>query len=649
MPLIFGAYSQLPPGTPVSMLERSLTQVYKPLLTYLYQHPDIRMHLFLPPHMLQWFEQNYPEINMLIADLCKKEQVEMLTGGFFLPLLHQLPTKDRSSQIEQTTTFIRKRYGKRARTIWLYNQVWSPALVATLDVCMVDRLIISGYAQGLQRTVAKEPYVMQEMGKTLEIFFSDDRIAALVADLGMGRIDWKDVVHTLFSLPKDPSLTRRTVMVNLDQLLAAYSIAVSNPPVLDMLVLFIDFLRSHWDTTMELLSFVEKGKIEKKGYLEAGWYGRDSFVTDVTSSNEMLVRYEELNHLYGRLMYVCELAKLFRKKGEEKKHLEELLCKAQNGGVYVFDVTGGCYRSNYRKQVYRAMNEAQRLLCTTDQSRYPREIDIDFDGKKELIWMGKNIMVVLDTKGGSLSEINYLVTGWNYGDTFSGYAHECQHLGTMPMRDGIFQRSFSDVLLPIDTQPQAYAKYIPQQTFDAGSYEYHLAIQDRSRNEITASRLFTDLPFCLGTLEIEKRYWLRTHTIVVQFTVRNRGKHRAKGLFGSELNLSLGTRDGRLAPCYTIEKNHNRSLGEGKVVVEQVKNVRIADQANKTLLTYASDARFTLHKEEVCVQLATVMGMEVLYLYTHVLPLWTIDLVPGESASWTIGLRMERRSRTNSE
>ena len=107
--MICGAYSQIAPGTPSSIMESLLSEVYKPVLTYIYQHPEMKIHFFLSGAVLEWFELHHPEINMLIADLVKKEQLEMLTGAYYQPLLSLLHPKDRSSHIEATTTFIRKK------------------------------------------------------------------------------------------------------------------------------------------------------------------------------------------------------------------------------------------------------------------------------------------------------------------------------------------------------------------------------------------------------------------------------------------------------------------------------------------------------------------------------------------------------------
>ncbi|HCG62268.1 MAG TPA: hypothetical protein DHV69_02780 [Sphaerochaeta sp.] len=647
MPLIVGAYSQLSPGTPLPLLERALTDAYKPLLTYIYKHPELHIHVYIPGSILEWFEQNHPEMNMLIADLVKKEQVELTTGPYQQPVLQVVPGKDRSSQLESTTTFIRKRFGKRARTAWFYNQIWNPSFVSTMGMGMLDRLLISSYDRlhGIQ--VATEPFVMQDLGKTIEVFPFDDRIDALVESLGNATCGFKEFAETLLKMTFDESDMYKTVMINLDRLLQGCALNQGLPPPIDLIIMILDRLAKVPDSDTVLLSSIPTGIISTRGYLGSAWYGRDSSVLDLGSYNDMFIKYEELNHLYGRLLYLIDLAKLYRKNKDTKKRVESLLVKATSGGALVLDPSGGCYRNAYRKYVYRYLNDAEKILAATEEIPYPRELDLDFDGHNELIWMGRNIGVVVDAKGGTLAEINYLPTGWNYGDTFTGYAAESDRLSFPSIRDGSFQRSFNDVFLPHDGRIEFYAKHIGRQTFDAGSHIYDLSIVDRSQNEIQTRCIFENLPFGLGSLELTKRYRFRTHTVVVDFSIHNIGKHRSRGLFGSELNLSIGIKDQKELTLYTVEKSRNRNLAEGRVVAPNLKNFRIPDDVNKTLISFASDNRFTLYKDDFRVKLATVMGMEVLYEYTQVLPLWDFDLQPEESLEWTIGFRIERRLRVS--
>jgi hypothetical protein len=644
MPLFVGAYSQLPPGTPLPILERALSEVYKPVLTYIYKHPELTMHIYIPGTILEWFEQNHPEMNMLIADLVKKEQVELLTGAYQQQVLHVLPGKDRSGQLETTTTFIRKRFGKRARTAWFYNQIWNPSFVSTMGLGALDRLIISSYDRLHDVQVATDPFVMQDLGKTIEVFPFEDSIDLLISQLSIHEITLKEFTERLTSLRFDKGDSHRTIMINLDRLMQASSVQPSSPSLIDLLVLILDRLSLEHDSETTLLSSIPLGTLESKGYINAGWYGRDSSLVDISSFNEMFIKYSELNHLYGRLLYLVDLARLYRKNKDIKKRVESLLVRAGAGGAFVFDSSGGCYRSSHRKYAYRYLNEAERLLSLGEDIPYPRELDIDFDGKQEIVWIGKNIGSVIDTKGGTLAEINYLPTGWNYGDTFTGYASETERLAFSSLRDGSFQRSFNDVFLPHDAKIEFYAKHLSKQVFDTSGLSYSLEVSDKSQNEITSHCKIEQIPFGIGCIELTKQYRFRTHTIVVDFTLKNCGPHRSRGLFGSELNLSLGMKDDQVS-LYTVEKSRNRNLAQGRVVAPNLKNVRIPDPLNKTLLSLASDIRFTLYKDDFLVKLETVMGFEILYEYTQVLPLWDFDLNPNESVQWTVGFRIERRSR----
>jgi 4-alpha-glucanotransferase len=647
MTLILGVYSQLSSGTPAPIMERALSELYKPLLTYLYKHPELRLHLYLPGPVMEWLEQNHPEVNMLIADLCKKEQLEMVTGGFQQPVLHILPAKDRSVQIEETTTFIRKRYGKRAKTIWFYNQIWNPAFVSTMGLCSVDRLIISPLERLHDTVVAVEPFVMQDMGKTIEVFPSHVQISEIVADLSLGKLAYKDFHERLMLINTTEGCAYETVMVNLDQLMEACAVNPSLPSPLDMFAQILEHFHTRVYPT-RLLASLPVGELDCRGYLAAGWYGRDSQLVDISYYNQIFTKYDELNYLYGRTLYLMELSKMYRKNREVKKRVEQLLQKSVNGAPYVLDSSGGCYRSSYRKNVYKYLNDAEKLLATQEDVVYPREVDIDFDGHLEHVFLGKNISVVLDSKGGTLSSINYLPTGWNYADTFTGYAQEAERLAFSSLRDGSFQKSFNDVFLPATGRLDQFSKHNGKATFDTSGTLYSVTICDRYGGDVLTKAEFKDLPFGLGHLVLEKRYKFRTHTIVIEFSLTNKGDYSSMGYFGSELNLSIGTR-GAEAALYTVEKSRNRAIPPGKVVLTNLKNVRIPDDINKTILSFASDASFSLCKDDFKVQLVTLVGLEVLYEYTQVLPLWEFNLSPGESFAWTLGFLIEQRIKPNSD
>jgi hypothetical protein len=84
-------------------------------------------------------------------------------------------------------------------------------------------------------------------------------------------------------------------------------------------------------------------------------------------------------------------------------------------------------------------------------------------------------------------------------------------------------------------------------------------------------------------------------------------------------------------------------------VAPNLKNVRVSDDLNRTIISIASDSRFDLIKDDFWVRLPTVMGMEELYSHTLLLPLWEFNLAPGEEVRWTLAFRIERRAKRPSK
>ncbi len=632
--MIFGAYSQVPPGTPHTILQSLLSGVYKPVLTYIYQNPEIRIHLYLSVTVLEWFEQNHPEMNMLIADLVKKDQVELLTGTSEQAVLPLLQPKDRSQQIEETTTYIRKRFQKRPKSLWLYNQIWAPNLVSVMRLSLVDRLIISNYLQQHDSLYLDEPFIMQDIGKSIEIVPLQHRLEQMVDQLGKGELSASQFEEILNLYGPEMRSSSAAVMINLDALVKASERDHSLADPGELFTLICQTLVIPEGTEALLASIPVRKLTQVRGYLPMGWYGYDSFLNSENNVNDMFFKYEELNHLYGRMHHVSELARVYRKNKDIKKRVEIYLRRAQNGAPFVRDVFGGCYRREYRQYVYRQLNEAENLLSHHEDISYPREADLDFDGEKEILAMSRNLLVVIHTRGARLQEMNYLPTGWNYLNTFTGYQREAQRTSLHSLVDGTFQNSFHDVLLPHDGFD--YSRYSRRHAsvHDTATDEWVVSIDERKSQHIlyeTSTR----------KLKIQKGYSLKNNSIVVDYTVTNISPGSLKGVFATELNLSLGTGEEK-TQLYSIETNKNRVISD-TLITKSINNFRIGDNVNKTILSVASNTRFSLMHLDYSLRMDTIEGEELLYEHTLFLLNWQYALEPGESSHWTVGWRIDKR------
>ena len=147
MQYILGAYSQLPFGSSKEEFETLVARQLKPLLTMVYRNSELRLLFRLSITEFDYLEMYHPELNMLINDLCRKGQLEILTSTYYDVVLSLIPSHERPSQIEKTTTSIRKRFSKKPRGLWFYNQVFNTPSVPLVGMSSLDYVVISTYNQ----------------------------------------------------------------------------------------------------------------------------------------------------------------------------------------------------------------------------------------------------------------------------------------------------------------------------------------------------------------------------------------------------------------------------------------------------------------------------------------------------------------------
>jgi len=216
--VLIGAYSQIPAGSPSTVLERALTSVLKPMLTYLHSHNSAVLQLYLSSFLMEWLEKNHPEMNMLIGDLARMGRVELLTGSFNQSVLSLLSPKDRSNQIELNTTWIRKRYGQRSKTLWCYAQYFNPIYINTLALCCIDSVLISSHDSIRNENYLEEPFQMHELGKSVQIVPTDSSVGSLVRQFALSEISFTQFMHKLKTRMQECTSSFCAAMVNLDQL-----------------------------------------------------------------------------------------------------------------------------------------------------------------------------------------------------------------------------------------------------------------------------------------------------------------------------------------------------------------------------------------------------------------------------------------------
>jgi alpha-amylase/alpha-mannosidase (GH57 family) len=93
--LIFGSYNHQPDGTDAERLETEYQHSYKPFLSLLYKFPRLHTVLHYCGSLFEWMEDRHPEFIMLLKEMIRRKQVELLGGGYHAPILPLIPDGDK--------------------------------------------------------------------------------------------------------------------------------------------------------------------------------------------------------------------------------------------------------------------------------------------------------------------------------------------------------------------------------------------------------------------------------------------------------------------------------------------------------------------------------------------------------------------------
>jgi hypothetical protein len=633
MKLLIGAYSQITHAEPVLVYERALDTVFKPLLTHIHTLDDVILQLSISIPFLDWLETAEASMHLLISDLARCGKLELLSGPYHQSILSFLTPKDRSNQIEMTTTYLRKRFSQRSKTLFSYGQVFTPQLINTANLCCIDSLVISTKDLSKDQKGFTEPFVMQELGKTVSIIPTYDPISELVMLYAQKQISFGHLLHQCkLQLEKQPVFCM--AMINLDQLMQG---GIQS----EQLVQFFSLLFSFGSSSVEEVHAAQQ--LVKKGYLQAGWYGYDSVRTNLCCINDVLVKDESLAYLYGRYTNSIETARMYKKDKDVRKRLESLIQKMSIGSPFVCDANASMLRSSVRKLFWRSISETDCILSSLKDYSYPNEGDFDHDDLTEYLFIGKYLSCVVDAKGGSLSELTYLPSLFNYGDTFVPLLPFGKSMSTLhTVQGGTKQRLFTDVFLPTSFDLNEYSKMDEKTCLDMGKVVYDLAVLDRRNTEYKLTARTSDHKIIGGELHISKHFKLRQNTVLLDITLNNISDHPVQCIYGCEIPLSI---DSRSLPIVflQLENKHAISHEAREIELDEVKSLRIYDEPNSTSLTLVSDSRFTLLKEDYTIETQTILGEEQLYQHTLFLATWPLCLEAGAEKKITLGLRIERK------
>ena len=594
MQYILGAYSQLPFGASKEEFETLVARQLKPLLTMVYRSSELKLLFRLSITEFDYLEMYHPELNMLINDLCRKGQLEILTSTYYDVVLSLIPSHERSSQIEKTTTYIRKRFSKKPRGLWFYNQIFNPPAVPLVNLSSLDYIVISTYNQINGVEESTKPFYTEEMGKAALVFPTDDRFSRLTADLYRKNITLEKYLNECSSCAKATNSAISTIMLNLDQLMATEG----SVEVFDLL-----YKTLGKKCTLPGL-FMQDNEISRTHYLPNGIYGRDFSIGKATSINQLIYDNPVLARNYGLVNLLREVLRDNKKVIEDRKNLDNLLMKASSSCLYFPDE---CDSPSIRRAINRFACEIEGMLARMDASPIPEETDIDFDRTEEYPIIGKANIAYLNRRGAVLSRF---VVSQDLADI-------ALHSG-----EGLFSDSF--------VNERGKETKLFEKTYEVTPLE-------KKRSDF-----FATIPVTLGKVQINlnKRFKFRQNTVVVEVEIENLSSEKLTDFtYVNTINLALPK--SLSVTCLEGE------IADSREVLTQ--SAMIQEKPYPLSVSIVLGEEATIQRNDFYRKARSWLGDRTYYEYTQLKIQKKLSLEPFEETRLTIGFRTEKRKEKHND
>ena len=476
--LILCIHNHQPVGNLPDVFEEAYRRAYLPLLEAFERFPDVKFVLHNSGPLLEWYEEHAPEYIERLARLAARGQVEILTGGFYEPILCSVPERDALGQIAKMTDRAEACFGVRPRGMWLAERVWEPHLARTLARAGVEYLPLDDYEfrlAGLADEDLVGYFVTDDQGYSVGVFpisrplrysipFKEpnevlghlralaERVpgaCAVFGDDGEKFGVWPTTYRHVYGRGwLDRFLT--VLVENNDWLrTATFAEVVEREPPRGRVYLptasYPEMMEWALPTPARKMYGALRAELAERGVADE-WA---PFLSGGTWRN-FIAKYDESNVMVRKMLRVsgkiAELERGVRLAGlpggqPNSWHSEASgrdrplgtgalvearneLWKGQCNCAYWHGVFGGLYLPHLRSAVYQHLIAAENLVDAGREGRWDSAevVDHDLDGEKEVLLESQWANVYLaPARGGTIFELDLRRVCWNVIGTMSRY------------------------------------------------------------------------------------------------------------------------------------------------------------------------------------------------------------------------------------
>jgi alpha-amylase len=168
-----GIHNHQPLGNFPHVFRQAAEKAYRPFLEILWEYPEIPVTLHYTGVVLEWIQTNDPSMIELIKRMVQRGQIELLTGGYYEPILPMIADRDKIGQIRKLTLTLQQLFGYDPSGMWLAERIWEPQLTKPIAEAGVKYIIVDDShfkLAGVPQNQLYGYYTIGEQGLSLAVF-----------------------------------------------------------------------------------------------------------------------------------------------------------------------------------------------------------------------------------------------------------------------------------------------------------------------------------------------------------------------------------------------------------------------------------------------------------------------------------------------
>ena len=403
-------------------------QAYLPMLEALKRHPTVRLSLHYSGPLLEWLRAERPEFIDRLATLVAGDQIEILGGGYYEPVLASLPERDRIGQLRRMGDELETLFGRRPTGAWLAERVWEPDLPTSLVAGGYSWTILDD-AHFRAAAIPEEdlwgPYTTEDQGQRLTVFGTEQGLRY--------RIPFRDVEEVIGYLREHstPDGNRVGMMGDDGEKFGAWPTTWQHCWGEGRWVeRFFEALEANadWLATTTPSAWLDKHRPIGRVYVPTGSYaemgewalpaGESRVYSAVVHAAQAAgrpearwlrgafwrnfqIKYREINDLHKQMLRTSAKVEAMV-PGPGRTLALDHLYRGQSNDCYWHGLFGGIYISHMRLATYEHLIAAEDLADTAaGQLHVAGCQDLDMDGQDDVRLAGPGQVVTVDLTSGA--------------------------------------------------------------------------------------------------------------------------------------------------------------------------------------------------------------------------------------------------------